>query len=157
MRFLTGIAVTALGCAAALSTGASPAGASPAAEASGSVVTPAAHGPSPEDPNGRGTFWYRVKDRTLCYELTVQEIATPTAAEVRAGKASANGPVVVQLKTPKKGEAHGCLTAQPQQTASDAATVLTVEELAAFLEDPSDFHVNISNRPYPDGAIRWQL
>ncbi len=47
---------------------------------------------------------------TLCYVLTVDRIATATAAHIHEGAPGTNGPVVANLGAPADGNAADCLT-----------------------------------------------
>ncbi|GAA1511000.1 hypothetical protein GCM10009730_14370 [Streptomyces albidochromogenes] len=165
MRVPTTLMVSAVSCAAALAALTAPAVAVAApADDGGHRVT---HGradltgreevPGPGDPDGSGEFWYRIEHGTLCYALNVRKIAQPTAAHIHAGKRGTAGPVVVTLKTPKHGSSKGCVTARRDQTAANAATVLTYRELKEIACKPGKFYANVHNRPYPDGAVRGQL
>jgi hypothetical protein len=159
-------AAAALGATAML---ASLAGTASAATASGSDTKGGGHihrvaldgaqeVPGPGDPDGSGTFKYAIKYDRLCYKLSVEDIAQPTAAHIHFGPRGEAGPVAVTLNTPPTdGTSRGCIRAQRTQTPQNAATVLTFWELAGIKQDPFFFYVNVHNADFPRGAIRGQL
>ncbi|MDP9444433.1 MAG: CHRD domain-containing protein [Actinomycetota bacterium] len=106
------------------------------------------------DPNGRGeayVFGIDGDPKTLCYVLTVDEIATATAAHIHEAPAGANGPVVVNLAAPGDGNAADCLTeGEPGKFVGD-------QTVAEILANPSAYYVNVHNAEHPGGALRGQL
>jgi len=98
------------------------------------------------DPDGTGTARIIVNpgQRRICYELTVGNIATPTAAHIHEAPRTAPGPVVAPLGTPTGGSSSGCV---------DVTRQLALE----ILKDPADYYVNVHNATYPAGAVRGQL
>jgi hypothetical protein len=106
------------------------------------------------DPNGRGEAYVFGIDgdaTTLCYVLTVNKIATATAAHIHEGSAGANGPVVVNLAAPADGNAADCLTE------GEDGKFVGDQTVADILDNPEDYYVNVHNAEYPGGAIRGQL
>ncbi len=106
------------------------------------------------DPNGRGEVYVFGVDgdpTTLCYVLTVDKIATATAAHIHEGPAGSNGPVVVNLAAPGDGNAADCLTE------GEAGKFVGDQTVAEILANPEDYYVNVHNAEYPGGAIRGQL
>jgi hypothetical protein len=108
------------------------------------------------DPDGRGTFGYVAFDSKLCYVLTAQKVATPTAAHIHAGARGTNGGIVVFLDTPAQGFSANCITAQPDTT-PNTTMVLVQSELDAIVANPAGFYANVHNADFPAGAIRGQL
>jgi hypothetical protein len=109
-------------------------------------MTGPAEAPKPGDPDGHGTATFRVNpgQAQVCYELTVTNIATPTAAHIhKAPPGQAGGPVVP-------------LTAPTSGKSSDCAKV-TRELALEILKSPADYYVNVHNADFPDGAVRGQL
>jgi hypothetical protein len=102
--------------------------------------------PGPGDPNGFGTATIALfpSSGKICYTLTAFRIAPATAAHIHEGPPGVAGPVVVTLAAPTFGVSGGCTRADPE----------LVGDIAA---NPSDYYVNVHNRPFPDGAIRGQL
>jgi hypothetical protein len=98
------------------------------------------------DPDGSGTATLRLNpgNGTICYELTVSNIATATAAHIHAAPAGVNGPVVVPLVPPAGGSSTAC-------TSADRSLVLGI------LKHPESYYVNVHNAEFPGGAIRGQL
>jgi len=113
------------------------------------------------DPNGRGEAYVFGVDgdpTTLCYVLTVDGIATATAAHIHEGAPGENGPVVANLAAPGDGNAADCLTegevgpgTTPKFPTGEPQIVQDI------LANPGDYYVNVHNTEYPGGAIRGQL
>jgi hypothetical protein len=106
------------------------------------------------DPNGRGEAYVFGVDgdaTTLCYVLTVDKIATATAAHIHEGAPGENGPVVVNLAAPADGNAADCLTE------GEAGKFVGDQTVAEILANPQDYYVNVHNAEFPGGAIRGQL
>ncbi|MET9336497.1 MULTISPECIES: CHRD domain-containing protein [unclassified Nonomuraea] len=120
-------------------------------------MTGAQEVPGPGDPDGVGIFAWRVSGRSLCYVITAHNIQPATAAHIHEGRVGVAGPIVVTLQAPTRGFASDCIRAVKHQTADNAATTLTRDELHAILQNPSQFYTNVHNAEFPDGAIRGQL
>jgi hypothetical protein len=106
----------------------------------------AAEVPGPGDTDGTGTFTatFNPGKGQVCYELTVDKIATATAAHIHVGGEKESGPVVVALKAPAEGSAKDCATVER-------------EKLTEMMKRPAGYYVNVHNAEFPDGAIRGQL
>lgn len=98
------------------------------------------------DPDGIGLALVRIdRDyRRLCYVLTVENIATPTAAHIHQAPAGSNGPVVVDLGVPPLGLSSRCVR-------------VSYSLGKAIARHPHRYYVNVHTADYPDGAIRGQL
>jgi hypothetical protein len=110
-------------------------------------MTGPAEKPNPGDPDGMGhaTFKVNVGQNQVCYEITVEKIATATMAHIHKAGPDAAGPVAVPLKAPDAtGKVKDCATA-------DAAVVKDI------LQNPDAYYVNVHNAEFPAGAIRGQL
>jgi hypothetical protein len=110
-------------------------------------MTGPAEKPNPGDPDGMGhaTFRVNVGQNQVCYEITVEKIATATMAHIHKAGPDAAGPVAVPLKAPDAtGKVKDCATA-------DAAVVKDI------LQNPAAYYVNVHNAEFPAGAIRGQL
>lgn len=108
------------------------------------------------DPNGDGEFYVFGVDgdpTTLCYVLTVDGIATATAAHIHRGAPDVAGPVVASLAAPGDGNAADCLTEGEAGKFPGNPPGIVAEILA----DPGAFYVNVHNAEYPNGAVRGQL
>lgn len=106
------------------------------------------------DLNGKGeayVFGIDGDTATLCYVLTVENIAPATAAHIHEGAKGTNGPVVAALAAPADGNAGDCLTE------GEAGKFPTGELVADILARPADYYVNVHNADFPGGAIRGQL
>lgn len=102
--------------------------------------------PGPGDPDGSGTATLRINpgQSQVCYELTVKDIDTATAAHIHRGAVDVAGPVVVTLATPSSGSSKDC---------AEVARALAQE----LIKTPAAFYVNVHNAAFPAGAIRGQL
>jgi len=103
-------------------------------------------GPTEGDPDGSGSAQVVINETTgeLCYELSVENIEPATMAHIHVGGPEETGGVVVPLDAPTAGAAQGCLTPDAQA-------------VAAILENPEGYYVNVHNEPFPGGAVRGQL
>jgi hypothetical protein len=110
------------------------------------TLTGAAEVPGPGDPDGAGKFKGELNpgQNQICYELTVSNIATPTAAHIHVGASDKAGPVVVTLETPADGTAKDCVEVDR-------------EKLKLIIQKPAAYYVNVHNAEFPDGAVRGQL
>jgi hypothetical protein len=138
MAFIMGVALPLLTVDPAL--------ADPSGRKLSTTLTGAAEVPGPGDPDGSGTAQVTVNvgQRSVCYTVTVANIAAPTAAHIHEAPAGQAGPVVVPLAAPTDGSSSGCATVD--------------RELAKeILKRPSDYYVNVHNADFPAGAVRGQL
>jgi hypothetical protein len=99
------------------------------------------------DPDGTGfaKITLNVGQGTVCWQLTVSNIAPATAAHIHAAPAGVNGPVVVPLSPPTSGTSGGC------RENVDPALI------QAIIDHPELYYVNVHNAEFPGGAIRGQL
>ncbi len=111
------------------------------------TLTGAAEAPGPGDPDGSGfaKIILNQGQGEVCFELTVQNIDTATAAHIHIAPVSAAGPVVITLAPPANGSSKGCV--------SDVSADL----IKAIRQNPSAYYVNVHNADFPAGAIRGQL
>ncbi|MGH9282672.1 MAG: CHRD domain-containing protein [Acidimicrobiales bacterium] len=120
------------------------------------VATDAASQRLVGDPDGRGEVYVFGIDgdpTTLCYVLTVDGVATASAAHIHEAAAGVNGPVVANLAAPGDGNAADCLTeGETGKFPGNPAGI--VQDI---LENPADYYVNVHNADYPGGALRGQL
>lgn len=102
--------------------------------------------PAPGDPDGTGTAKVTADAATnqVCYDLTVQAIARPTAAHLHRGAVGVAGPPVVTFDAPTNGASSGCVSVERTLA-------------AAVIADPANFYVNVHTADYPQGAVRGQL
>ena len=102
--------------------------------------------PGPGDPDGTGAATITVNhgQSEVCFELTVEDIDTATAAHIHVGAFGVPGPVVVGLAPPATGSSSGCVAAAP-------------EVIEAILQNPAGYYVNVHNAAFPAGAVRGQL
>lgn len=98
------------------------------------------------DPDGTGSFSATVNpgQMQVCYQLTVVNVATPTAAHIHEAVAGQSGPVVVTLTAPATGSSAGCAT-------------VTRELALELIKSPAEYYVNVHNAVFPGGAVRGQL
>jgi hypothetical protein len=76
------------------------------------TMTGAAEVPGPGDPDGTGTATITLNPGKgeVCYELTVDKIATANAAHIHSGAVDKAGPPVLTLKAPANGSSKECRT-----------------------------------------------
>ena len=110
------------------------------------TLTGDAEVPGPGDPDGSGTATVTLNrgQEKVCFEISVSNVDTPTAAHIHEAPAGASGPVVVGLFMGAGSPLSGCVSADRD----------LIAEIAA---DPSDYYVNVHNAAYPAGAVRGQL
>ena len=103
--------------------------------------------PVPADPDGSGSAVISLNhgQREVCWELTVEDIESATAAHIHAAPAGVAGGIVVFLSPPSSGSSSGC------------ATDVDRDLIKAIRQTPSDYYVNVHNATYPGGAVRGQL
>ena len=100
------------------------------------------------DKDGFGSATVLIKgNRQICFGMTVASISQPVAAHIHRGRAGENGPVVIPLLQPKRGDADassGCVRASRALVADIQA-------------HPKGYYVNVHTKDFPAGAIRGQL
>jgi hypothetical protein len=101
----------------------------------------------PADPDGTGfaSITLNVGQSSVCWELSVSNIAPAFAAHIHAAPAGVNGPVVVPLSPPTSGSSSGC--------AENVDPAL----IQAIIDSPERYYVNVHNAEFPGGAVRGQL
>lgn len=106
------------------------------------TLTGAAERPGPGDPDGTGAALITLNfgHGEVCWELTYDDIAPPTAAHIHEAPPDEPGPVVVPLDANEPG----CET-------------VDAELIEGLRTEPSAYYVNIHNGEFPAGAIRGQL
>jgi hypothetical protein len=104
--------------------------------------------PEGTNTHGSGTASLQLNpdQQTVCSVIHVTGIALPaTAAHIHQGATGINGPIVVHLPVPNTaGVSTGC---------THASRTL----IAAIMQHPAGYYVNVHNAPYPEGAVRGQL
>ena len=109
------------------------------------TLTGAAEVPGPGDPDGTGKARIRLNQgqRKVCFKLSWENIATPTAAHIHIGPPDDFGPVVVPLFTAPTGS--GCVNGVARSLIKN------------IRKHPGRYYVNIHTGDFPNGAIRGQL
>jgi hypothetical protein len=105
--------------------------------------------PGPGDPDGTGSARVRLNQGqgTVCFELSWENIADPTAAHIHEAPVGVPGPIVVGFFGPGFGPV----------TASGCVEDVDASLIKAIRQDPAAYYVNIHNADFPAGAIRGQL
>jgi hypothetical protein len=108
---------------------------------SGAEEVPAA------DPDGTGlaSITLNVGQASVCWELSVSNIAPAFAAHIHAAAAGVNGPIVVTLSPPTTGSSSGC------------RENVDPDLIQAIIDRPEQYYVNVHNADFPGGAVRGQL
>ncbi len=111
------------------------------------TMTGAAEIPGPGDTDGAGTGTIMIHQgqSELCYEITVSNIATATAAHIHKAAAGQAGAPVVTLKAPAEGSSKDCVKNVDAELMKDIG------------QNPSNYYVNVHNAEFPNGAVRGQL
>ena len=104
--------------------------------------------PGPGDPNGTGNAVIKVYKTKLCYTLSVMNIKRATEAHIHQGAKGQTGPVVVPTDQTSFN--------LPRPTSSGCEPIPSSLS-TAIRQNPSNYYVNVHNKPYPEGAIRGQL
>jgi len=102
--------------------------------------------PGGGDPDGAGLARVEINDatNTICTDLEIRQIGTPTAAHIHRGAPGVNGPPVVTLDPPDDNDSDDC----------DQVADALVDEIR---NNPGGFYVNVHTTDFPNGAIRGQL
>ena len=104
--------------------------------------------PGPGDPDGSGNAMVKVYKTKLCYTLSVRGIKPATMAHIHKGAKGQTGDIVVPTDQtsfkPPRPTSSGCEAVPPALSKK-------------LRQNPSNYYVNVHNKPYPDGAIRGQL
>ena len=110
------------------------------------TLTGAAEVPGPGDTDGSGSAKVTLNhgQGQICYELTVSNIGTATAAHLHTGASDAAGPVLVTLETPADGSSDGCVNVDK-------------DKIKEIMDNPAGYYINVHNAEFPDGAVRGQL
>ena len=109
------------------------------------AMTGGAEVPGPGDTDGAGTanLTFNHDKGEVCYDFTVSNIDTPTAAHIHEGAVGKAGGPKVPFKA-VNGAWKGCVPA-------DKAVIESI------MKNPGGFYVNVHNKEFPNGAIRGQL
>lgn len=101
--------------------------------------------PGPGDADGSGTANLTLNhgQGQVCYDITVKDIQTPTAAHIHAGAATQSGGVKVAF-TAKDGIWKGCVNVDK-------------DLIKDLMQNPANYYVNVHNAEFPNGAVRGQL
>jgi hypothetical protein len=108
-------------------------------------LTGAAEAPGPGDPDGSGSAIVALNQgqEMVCFEITVADIATPTASHIHRAPAGVPGGVVVNFNVAANGLS-GCVQV-------DAALIKDIRQ------HPSAYYVNVHNADHPPGAVRGRM
>jgi len=121
----------------------------PATKALTTKLTGAAEVPNPGDPDGKGTTVVRFNERrgTVCFKISVKDIAGSSAAHIHEAPVGKGGPVVVPL--------FAMQSARKQRKGCVADVDRTL--VRRILANPRGFYVNVHNADFPTGALRGQF
>lgn len=98
------------------------------------------------DPDGTGfaTVLVDSKDGVACFDVDVQNVATPITGRIQSGTAGAIGPPVVFLFENREPPVRDCVTADRKA-------------LRDIGKNPQNYYLNIVNDDFAAGAVRGQL
>jgi hypothetical protein len=110
------------------------------------TLTGAAEVPGPGDTDGTGTAKLTLNPgkNQVCYELSVDKIASANGAHLHAGAVDKAGPPVLTLTAPANGSSKECAP-------------LEREKIMDIIKNPGNYYVNVHNAEFPNGALRGQL
>ena len=110
------------------------------------TMTGAAEVPGPGDTDGTGTATITLNPGKgeVCYELTVDKIATANAAHIHSGAVDKAGPPVLTLQAPANGSSKEC-------------AALDKDKVLDIIKNPASYYVNVHTTDFPAGAVRGQL
>jgi hypothetical protein len=120
-----------------------------AAALNGRNEVPVAGGPATGDKDGQAVGLLRIQGSQLTFAAKWNQIGTPTAAHIHAGKPGTNGAIQVPLFG--AGLADGITAVTGTVTITDKALL---DKLKA---DPTGFYVNLHTAEFPGGAVRGQM
>jgi hypothetical protein len=97
-------------------------------------------------PTGKGNARITLdsKKGQVCFTLAWSKISTPTASHIHKGAKGKAGPIVIAFFVSPPAKHSGCVSA-PKSA------------IAAIINNPGAYYVNVHNKQYPAGAIRGQL
>src|SRR5688572_990335 len=104
--------------------------------------------PGPGDPDGHGSAMVKVYKTKVCYSLAVMSIKRATEAHIHKGAKGKTGPIVVPTDQS---------SFNPPRPTSSGCEAISNKLSNKLRQSPSNYYVNVHNKPYPDGAIRGQL
>jgi hypothetical protein len=105
--------------------------------------------PGPGDPDGHGNAMIKVYKTKVCYRISVMGIKPATLAHIHQGAKGQTGPVVVPTQPNQ--------SFKPPRPTSSGCSAVPAALSTKLRQNPSNYYVNVHNKPYPDGAIRGQL
>lgn len=126
----------------------------------------AAHQPKPIETKAKGSVEFRLSEdgSKLTYKITLQDIVSPTDADLHLGPAFANGPMIVKLyphkgsKPPPQGPFSGVL-AEGTVHASDFEGSMAGAPLSDLVEEMANgnAYINVHTVANPQGEIRGPI
>lgn len=109
-------------------------------------LTGAAEIPGPGDPDGHGMAHITLNQGQgeICFEISVSNIATPTASHIHAAPIDQSGGVVVNFNIASNG-LRGCVDG------------ISEDLIKNIRQHPENYYINVHNADFPPGALRGQL
>lgn len=102
--------------------------------------------PGPGDVDGTASFVgiLDTKFGSICYDVEVAKVGTPTDFHIHRGSSTEAGPVVVTLKTPADADRETCIG-------------MPIDVAKRIAANPANYYLNLHTTDFPKGAIRGQL
>jgi hypothetical protein len=115
----------------------------------------------PADPDGLGKVDVHIDAAAgqVCFDVKLNDVATPNRGHIHAGASGVNGPIVVPFFELRPGDA---LSTDPRHEAIEQGRLQDCVPgdpaiLAAIVANPAGYYVNVHNSRFPGGALRCQL
>jgi hypothetical protein len=101
------------------------------------------------DPDGTGSaeIQLNIGQHQVCWEISYENIVSPTAAHIHKASEGVNGPIVIPLSP----IGNGCITIL---TPTPGAANSVIQDI---IINPEQYYINVHNSDFPAGAIRGQL
>lgn len=115
----------------------------------------------PADPDGRGKAEMTVDAAAgeICFDIKLEDVATPNRGHIHKQVAGQNGPIVVTFFELRPGDAPANDPRHEAIERGRIADCATADPalLADIVANPDQYYVNVHNSRFPGGALRCQI